>query len=96
MTGSELLAPVQAEIDRLAVLRLEDATEQEVEDMAAACDTVNAVLCCLSIGGVGLDGLEMAVGRLYRSAANNRSRRMAVCTMAILRHMLLPLPADGW
>jgi hypothetical protein len=38
----------------------------------------------------------MAVGRLYRGAVDHRAQRMAVCTMAILRHMLLPLPGDGW
>jgi hypothetical protein len=96
MTGAELLEPVLAEIDRLAALRFDNATEREAATMVAGCSMAGAVLCALSGGGVGLDGLGLAVGRLYRSANTDHSRRMAVCTMAMLRHTLLPLPGDGW
>ena len=96
MTEAELLNPVLAEIDRLAALRFNDATQQEGDDMVAACPMAEAVLCGLSVGGVGLEGLGVAVGRLYRSAGTDHARRMAVCAMAMVRHTLLPLPGDGW
>jgi hypothetical protein len=91
LSGPELLTPVLSDIDRLALVKADDAPDE----MFAAVELANGVLCGLS-AGPGLGGLDCALGRLYGGAETPAMRLHVVYAAALIRHWLTDPPGSDY